>query len=35
MRMKTMNAVREIAKLIERILEARLPVAGAAGLRIH
>ena len=35
MRMKTINVVRATTKLIQRILEARLPMAAVAGLRIH
>jgi hypothetical protein len=35
MRMRTINVVRETTKLINRILEARLPMAAAAGLRIR
>jgi hypothetical protein len=35
MRIKTIKMVRATTKLIQRILEARLPMAGAAGLRIH
>jgi|HubBroStandDraft_1064217.scaffolds.fasta_scaffold5385346_1 hypothetical protein len=35
MRIKTITVVRATAKLIQRILEARLPMAEAAGLRIH
>jgi hypothetical protein len=35
MRMKTINVVRATAKLIQRILDARLPMAAVAGLRIH
>jgi hypothetical protein len=33
--MKAINVVRATTKLIQRILEARLPIAAAAGLRIH
>jgi hypothetical protein len=35
MRMKTIKAAHAIMKLIQRILEARLPMATVAGLRIH
>jgi len=33
--MRAINVVRAAAKLIQRILEARLPMAALAGLRIH
>jgi hypothetical protein len=35
MRIKTITVVRATTKLIQRILEARLPMAAVAGLRIH
>ena len=35
MKMKTIKVVRATMKLIQRIMEARLPMAGAAGLRIR
>jgi hypothetical protein len=35
MRMKTMDIVRTATQWIQRILEVRLPVAEAAGLRTH
>ena len=35
MRMKTVDVVRTAAQWIQKILEVRLPVAEAAGLRTH
>ncbi len=35
MRMKTLNAVRAATQAILRILDARVPMAGAAGIRIR
>ena len=35
MRMKALYAVRAATQLIQRILDARVPMAGAAGLRIR
>jgi hypothetical protein len=35
MRMKTIKVVRTTTSLIQRILESRVPMAAAAGLRIH
>jgi hypothetical protein len=34
MRTKTIDAILSVARLIERILEVRLPMAAASGLRI-
>jgi hypothetical protein len=35
MRMKTLYAFRAATRMIQRILDARVPMAGAAGLRIR
>ncbi len=35
MRVKTLNAVRAATQVILRILDARVPMVGAAGLRIR